>query len=478
MNKRLRKQRYVIIFIVCLLLTLALNFSQKFYYYHAYDAYELASVPYYLIEKNYVDNTELNFKSEIENGVWRYKEKIKNDLDLANRNVKYRRYVPGSHRQNKTKYLIFENTDKPRYCNLFDERVDHVGARRIYLHDCEYKNCEFTCDKNQLNSADAFVLYEDSASYRPEYFDMHKLNIFWKTMKKTSGLEVFDKYMFNWTVSHRMDSEVSDCLNGCVFATRDFVNIDESVAMKSHKHFIKSEFLKRTNQTVMIIDDICESKQRIQFAIELNQYFKTNFKGKCKSPLPNEKQLLQADYKQVRNLYEQQINSNPEPCADESLCQQSLFQKYKFLLSFETNNCTDDISNSFWIALKANIIPVVSYPTKRIYEILAPTNSFIHAEDFDFDMERLADHLHKVSQNYLLYLEYFTWQFYLLIADNREFTQVCKKSSIKLFINCNLNFQFFQKRTICELCHKLNTDNSVIYYEKLSKWFEGGCTTA
>jgi hypothetical protein len=451
LNKRLRHQRYLIVFILCLLLTIVLNSSYKKYYYYKYDADVLAIVPYYLIEKNYAENTELNFKSEIENGIWRYKEKIKNDRDLVNADLKYRRYVVDAH-ANKSKYLIFENTDRPRFCRLFDDRIDLVASKRIYLLECAFTNCEFTCDVDRVKDADAFVVYEDSVSFNASYFDLKKLNIFWRTSKKNSQLAAFDKYMFNWTVSNRQDSEVSDCLNGCVFATRDFVNIEESVALKSHKLFYKNEFLRRSNEAVMIVDDTCEHLQRIQLAIELGSHFKSNFRGMCKTSTFEKRT---ANYKQARDLYDSVLKSNRTDCADESLCAKNLFNEYKFFISSETSNCTDEISSSFWLALESSIIPVVFFPGRNIYEVLAPKNSFIHAEDFDFDMQELAKHLKKVSESYLLYLDYFVWRFYLFTASSRQYTQ---------------------KRTICELCYKLNTDNSVIYYEKLSKWFENGCT--
>ena len=69
----------------------------------------------------------------------------------------------------------------------------------------------------------------------------------------------------------------------------------------------------------------------------------------------------------------------------------------KFYFAFESKNCSNTyITEKFFRTLRHNIIPVVFQPNREFYEVFAPPDSFIHAQDFDFDAKKLAEYLHKV----------------------------------------------------------------------------------
>jgi len=100
------------------------------------------------------------------------------------------------------------------------------------------------------------------------------------------------------------------------------------------------------------------------------------------------------------------------------------------------------------------MIPVVIQPSKAVYSLILPPDSFIHAEDFDFDPEKLAEHLKIVSTDFNVYLKYHAWKF--------DFDVV-------------FSAQQAEKRRLCELCTKLNEETSSIYYKSIANWFNDGC---
>jgi hypothetical protein len=97
---------------------------------------------------------------------------------------------------------------------------------------------------------------------------------------------------------------------------------------------------------------------------------------------------------------------------------------------------------------------VVIQPNKMFYESIAPPNSFIHAEDFDYDPIRLGKYLQLVSRNFELYSMYLKWKY--------EYEVVFSEKKV-------------ESRRLCELCSLLNQEKSSIHYESISKWFNSQC---
>ena len=85
-------------------------------------------------------------------------------------------------------------------------------------------------------------------------------------------------------------------------------------------------------------------------------------------------------------------------------------QSYKFYLSFENAlHCKDYITEKFWTnALSEGRVPIVWGPSKEDLVRLAPTNSFIHVEDFD-SPSALAKYIDYLNRNDTAYREYFQW---------------------------------------------------------------------
>ena len=145
---------------------------------------------------------------------------------------------------------------------------------------------------------------------------------------------------------------------------------------------------------------------------------------------------------------------NNTECKRNSDCEMDLFKTTKFFLSFENQNCTDYITEKFWRSLAYDMIPIVLTPNKEYYSKIAPPDSFIHASDFDYDTVRLAEYLHKVSNDIDLFSKYFEWK--------REHEALYKDRILEQF-------------RICELCYRLNTQNTMTYYPSISNWFNQQC---
>lgn len=86
-------------------------------------------------------------------------------------------------------------------------------------------------------------------------------------------------------------------------------------------------------------------------------------------------------------------------------------RKYKFYLAFENGfHCKDYITEKFWInGLKTGTVPVVWGASKVDILKVAPTNSFIHVDDFP-TYQKLADYLSYLSKNETAYRKYLEWR--------------------------------------------------------------------
>ncbi|KRZ97204.1 Structural maintenance of chromosomes protein 1A, partial [Trichinella sp. T8] len=88
-------------------------------------------------------------------------------------------------------------------------------------------------------------------------------------------------------------------------------------------------------------------------------------------------------------------------------CAEDLRRDYRFYFSFENSICLDYVTEKFFDRLNDAVVPIV--PSRKIYENLAPPNSFIAADDFP-NPQALADYLHFLSKNLDDYLKYFDWK--------------------------------------------------------------------
>ncbi len=306
------------------------------------------------------------------------------------------------------------------------------------LETCAYKNCFFTCNKSLIAEADALLVHDirDDFNYKIKPTASQVL-IFWNDEANPVDKRL-DELNFNWTISFRHESEASYCTYGC-YEQNKF----------SLKHFdfsetIRKNFVTRKNSSVWFVSN-CNSEYRINFAIKMAQTFSVKIYGNCMSSI--ESKIKLSPNKNFLEL-------NDSSCQRDSTCELEILELNKFFLAFENSNCSSYITEKFWRSLHYGIIPVVIQPNKRFYETIAPKDSFIHASDFDFDSKKLTAYLNKVSTDFDLYFKHLKWK--------HKYSALYRSRVLE------------QKR-MCELCWKLNTYDSLEYYNSISSYFNNNC---
>ena len=183
----------------------------------------------------------------------------------------------------------------------------------------------------------------------------------------------------------------------------------------------------------------CGPKKRLEKFRSLRQHFPIVAFGKC-IPL-NETSSLNARL------------DNQSNCARQSSCEKDYLTTSKFYLAFESQTCTDYITEKFWRTLALGAIPIVSGPNRKDFQRVAPPHSFIHIDDYESD-EELVHALTLISTTKEHFKTYHSWRRYYDV--------------------------YYQAKDVepyrfCELCYRLNTNQHRIWYENLNDWFLDKC---
>jgi len=140
-------------------------------------------------------------------------------------------------------------------------------------------------------------------------------------------------------------------------------------------------------------------------------------------------------------------------CNRQSSCEKLYLSTSKFYLAFESQTCTDYITEKFWRTLAVGAIPIISGPERGNFERIAPPNSFLHIDDYETEVD-LAKVLDQISTNRTLFQEYHQWRrFYDVLYEAKDVDP----------------YRF------CELCYRLNTNKHRIWYENINEWFLDKC---
>ena len=86
------------------------------------------------------------------------------------------------------------------------------------------------------------------------------------------------------------------------------------------------------------------------------------------------------------------------------------YEDYKFYFAFENSiHCKDYITEKFFSnAIRNGLVPIVFGTLKKDYEKIAPSGSFIYAQDYS--NQELITLLNYLDQNDSAYKEYFEWR--------------------------------------------------------------------
>ena len=140
----------------------------------------------------------------------------------------------------------------------------------------------------------------------------------------------------------------------------------------------------------------------------------------------------------------------------DSDCENKLFSSFKYYLAFENRNCTDYITEKLWKSFEENIIPIVLQPSRESYSHFSiPKNSIIHMQDFNYKSIELAKYLRSIDNDAEAYYNILKWTYVYLkpISDP----------------------SYLEPHRMCQLCKKLNTFTSRVYYKDLVNFFNGKC---
>jgi glycoprotein 3-alpha-L-fucosyltransferase len=308
---------------------------------------------------------------------------------------------------------------------------------RLFGRSCPVKTrCQWSCDERRIHEADAVIFHAFDIIYNRMSMPnrlLSKPNAVWILWSDEPPSIIdyshFVSYRFNWTISYKLDSEVSIGAYGL------FSNRIDPLSDEDHERWIDKEFSRRDRGALWFVSN-CHSKHRLQIYADLKHSSHVNIEGygRC------------VDYYPLHW------------CQSFSPCEHDYVSTFKFYLSFESNTCAHYVTEKFYKAYYYNLIPIVYGPKKDFYDDLAPKQSFIHVEQFENDMNRLANHLEEINRNRTLFAMYHRW---------RKVQRVI------------VDVQVLEPIRMCELCYRLTRirRGEMIYYEDIQAFFNEQCSS-
>ncbi|UJR36727.1 hypothetical protein I4U23_029443 [Adineta vaga] len=348
-------------------------------------------------------------------------------------------------------FEIYEETpvfQQPKFCS----------STFIFHSQCPYTNCQWKCKNpliNQENIRRASIFHHvdintEDMQMKLKTRSHHDIWILWID-EANRELKHLNDYHFNWTLSFRQDSEVSigtygllipDSSNEKFYSTNmsDLVLSSDFLYILTNRNILITDFILenhiltnyryRSKNALWFVSN-CEPKARFKYYEQLKYYFPIHAFGSC-------------------------IDKDENKCQKNDPCETEQSRLALFYLAFESQTCTDYITEKFWRALYYGMIPIVFGPNKQSYlDLGVPKSAFIHVDDFQ-SAKQLGEYLHEISNDYFLYREYFQW-----INQYQIFYQTNDLEPIRM----------------CELCMRLNMQNrnEHRFYKDIHQWHRTGC---
>jgi len=142
---------------------------------------------------------------------------------------------------NKTSFLIYEYTKHRQFCKKQNSTL-------AYIPTCPFRNCHFTCNSSLTHTADAILMLYSHLNYKRS-FDLNvsrnsnQICLLWHD-EPYSPSSIYNKFLFNWTISYRLDSEVSVAAYGITFVRNEPMN------QLVFGNWINENYKKRHNEAV------------------------------------------------------------------------------------------------------------------------------------------------------------------------------------------------------------------------------------
>lgn len=322
------------------------------------------------------------------------------------------------------------------YTTVFrNKKFCSFSIDRIFGNTCPSKHrCQWSCDHEKYREADALIFhaydipfYHSSIPKRSET-KPNSVWILWSDEPPSMiDYSLFNSYQFNWTISYKLDSEVSIATYG-LFSRRD-----TPLSNDEYQEWVTREFSNRKHGALWFVSN-CKAKRRLELFHQLKKASKVLIEG----------------YGHCVDYYPWHL------CSALSQCEYDYMSNFKFYLSFESNTCRDYITEKFYKAFYHGLIPIVYGPEKSDYDRFAPKNSFLHINDFDKDMSLLAVYLEEVHSNLTAFSIHHSWRKdYEVIIDGKALERV----------------------RMCELCERLVNirKGEVTYYKNIDAFYNDKC---
>lgn len=194
---------------------------------------------------------------------------------------------------------------------------------------CPVTNCEFTADKNLINSSDLVIVHmrdpiNNIPAYRPRF--QRWVFVLYESPIHSGDFSRYNR-LFNLTSTYKTDSNFSGFYENYSYMQWKFnVNFNES----SDFYAGKIKF------AAAVISNCGASSRRLDYIKEMQNHVSVDVFGKCGKNCPT-------SYTNSKT---------PGGCKD------ILGSEYKFYLAFENSICQDYITEKFFDILKYDIIPV------------------------------------------------------------------------------------------------------------------------
>lgn len=322
------------------------------------------------------------------------------------------------------------------YTNIFlHKKYCTFTIDRIFGASCPSKNqCKWSCSNKKLAEADAIIFHAYDLQYYhgtiPNRTDTkpNSIWILWSDEPPSMvDYSLFKSYEFNWTISYKINSEISVGSYGLFSKREDVWSNDE------YNEWIKKQFNQRLNGALWFVSN-CNARQRLNYYYDLRKQQNTTVEG----------------YGRCVDYYPGHL------CGAGTQCEYDYMSQYKYYLSFESTTCRDYITEKFYKPLYHGLIPIVHGPDEKDYKNHAPLNSFIHINQFDRNMTKLANYLQEIHLNYELYSKYHEWRkTYEVIIDGKALERI----------------------RMCELCQRLSKlrGDDITYYRDIEQFFNEKC---
>ncbi|KAJ2945840.1 hypothetical protein O0L34_g4743 [Tuta absoluta] len=297
------------------------------------------------------------------------------------KNVDHQKFVR-ENQMNRTFLVLFW-----RYWNWQKNRhIYNYGSSNNtsqILEDCSVKNCEFTGDDDQIDSADAVIIHMQKKSIpivekrdtKQRWIflsDESPINTF--SLGKESTLSWTDMYnVFNWTMTYRSDSDIP-VPYGRTVPLQHPVVINQLHPIDILHKLVPYWKDKALDSRAMVLTSNC-MKARMRFIQELQKFIQVDVFGRCSDKLENKKK-----------------------CPGHFTTDCMLPASYLFYIVIENSKCSQYITEKvFQHAFSKGAIPVIMGPSLKDCENLLPPNSYLHVENYE-NVQKLSEAMKEISR--------------------------------------------------------------------------------